>query len=198
MSWRGVCTATPQQPDPTSIPGLRANRARPPPGPGTPRAASRGIMHGPHHSATTPQVAGHRIKSLEAAGGSAAARAQTVWARLQTSLPTSRTRSGLRRLHISPADCSCRKRHRVRGTIAISGSRPRDYPHRWILSRVRCIAWFGDGTSRPFDHILPMCTAQMQFLRSGRPFKITRRTLEAFLLANSLVPLTRALKSAAS
>jgi hypothetical protein len=27
-------------------------------------------------------------------------------------------------------------------TSAISGSRPRDYPHRPILSRVRCIAWF--------------------------------------------------------
>jgi len=36
--------------------------------------------------------------------------------------------------HISPS---------VRRTVAISGSRPRDYPHRWILSRVRCIAWFG-------------------------------------------------------
>jgi len=32
MSWRGVCTATPQQADPTSNPGLRANRARPPHG----------------------------------------------------------------------------------------------------------------------------------------------------------------------
>jgi hypothetical protein len=32
-----------------------------------------------------------------------------------------------------------------RGTFAISGSRPGDYPHRPILSRVRCIALFGDG-----------------------------------------------------
>jgi hypothetical protein len=30
MSWRGGCTATLQQTDPTSNPGLRANRARPP------------------------------------------------------------------------------------------------------------------------------------------------------------------------
>ena len=49
-------------------------------------------MHGQHDSATTPQAARHRIKSLEAAGDSAAARAQTVWARPLTSLPTSRTR----------------------------------------------------------------------------------------------------------
>ena len=32
MSWRGVFSATPQQADPTSNPGLRANRARPPHG----------------------------------------------------------------------------------------------------------------------------------------------------------------------
>jgi hypothetical protein len=30
-------------------------------------------------------------------------------------------------------------------TIAISGSRPKDYPHRRILSRVRCIALFGEN-----------------------------------------------------
>jgi hypothetical protein len=29
-------------------------------------------------------------------------------------------------------------------TFAISGSRPRDYPSRRILSRVRCIASFAD------------------------------------------------------
>jgi hypothetical protein len=29
---------------------------------------------------------------------------------------------------------------KTRGTVAISGSRPRDYPHRPILSRVFCIA----------------------------------------------------------
>ena len=39
---------------------------------------NRGIMHGPHDSATTPRAAGGGIKSLEASGDLAAARAQTV------------------------------------------------------------------------------------------------------------------------
>jgi hypothetical protein len=73
-------------------------------------------MHGLHDSATTLRVAGHGIKSHEAARDSAAARAQTVWARPQTSLPTSRTRLRRNRLHISQANCPCRKRRGGRGT----------------------------------------------------------------------------------
>ena len=85
---------------------------------------SRGIMHGPHDRAATPRAAGNRIKSLEAAGDSAAARAQTVWARPQTSLPISRTRWSRNRLHISQANCPCRKRQRGLRTAKIKGSRP--------------------------------------------------------------------------
>ena len=106
----------------------------------------RRIMHGPHDSAATTQAAGHRIKSFEPPKDSAAARAQTVWARHQTSLPTSMTRWRRNRLHISQADCPCRKRQRRRGTLAINGPRPTGSPprmtmtarplHRVVLGRV--------------------------------------------------------------
>ena len=47
------------------------------------------------------------------------------------------------RLHIATAHCSSRKRQRRAGTAPISGSRLQGYPLRWILSRDRCIGWFG-------------------------------------------------------
>ena len=31
---------------------------------------------------------------------------------------------------------------RTRGTAPINGSRPQDYPRRWVSSRVHCIGWF--------------------------------------------------------
>jgi hypothetical protein len=105
----------------------------------------RGIMHGPHDSAATTQAAGHRIKSFEPPKDSAAARAQTVWARHQTSLPTSMTRWRRNRLHISQADCPCRKRQRRRGTAKIKGSRPTGSPPRTTMPAsplhrvVRCL-----------------------------------------------------------
>jgi hypothetical protein len=91
-------------------------------------------MHGPHDSAATTQAAGHRIKSFEPPKDSAAARAQTVWARHQTSLPTSRTRWRRNRLHISQADCPCRKRQRRRGTAAINGPRSTGSPPRMMMT----------------------------------------------------------------
>jgi hypothetical protein len=70
-----------------------------------------------------PQVAGHRINPLEAPRDLAAARAQTVWVSPQTPSTIPRTRWRSRRLHISQADYSCRKRQSRAGTPAMSRSR---------------------------------------------------------------------------
>ena len=46
-------------------------------------------------------------------------------------------------------------------TIAISGSRPQDYPRRWASSRVHCIGWLaGFSSSPPFSvlHREQRCT----------------------------------------
>ena len=58
MSWRGVSTATPQQADSTSKPGLRANRARPLHRLGLARAAS------PRNRATARSTAPRRLRWL--------------------------------------------------------------------------------------------------------------------------------------
>ena len=53
--------------------------------------------------------------------------------------------------------------HLKRGTLAISSSQPMDSQYRRTLSRVCCIAWFGDACtssqqecSREFPHLLPI------------------------------------------
>ena len=55
-------------------------------------------------------------------------------------------------------------RQRTRGTIAISGSRPRDYPRRRASSRVHCIGWFHLRIIRTFGY-RPRRTVQLARLR---------------------------------
>jgi hypothetical protein len=48
----------------------------------------------------------------------------------------------------------------LRRTLAISGSRPRDYPCRLILSRVRCIALFGVSQKAHDDEIVVLAVKE--------------------------------------
>jgi len=131
-------------------------------------------MHGPHDSATTPRAAGHRIKSLEASGDSAAARAQTVWARRDPPSPTSRTRRR-RPGCISPrpiAHAASDKEGSERSRSMARGPRARHHAWRW--PRVHCIALFRasvylETSPPPRDRMI------LPTLRGRRPHGLARR-----------------------
>ena len=85
------------------------------------------------HSATTPQVAGHRIKSFEPL-----TRDQALLSPPRLGLPSNTLNHfedtlEIARLHISQADYSSRKRQSRAGTALIKGSRPTGSPPRTTM-----------------------------------------------------------------
>ena len=82
------------------------------------------------HSASTPQVAGHRIKSFETLTLDHASMSPPRLGPPSNTFNYFEDTLEIARLHIAPADYPSRKRQSRAGTAAISGSRPRDYPDR--------------------------------------------------------------------
>ena len=101
------------------------------------------------HIASTPQVAGHRIKSSEPLTRDSAAMSPARLGSRRSTFNYIEDTLEIARLHINPAHCSSRKRQSRAGTAAISRSQPKDYPHRRTLSRFCCIAWFALLCHRP-------------------------------------------------
>jgi len=94
------------------------------------------------HSASTPQVAGHRIKSFAPLTLDHAPMSPSRLSPRRSTYNYFEDTLEMARLHMAPAHCSSRKRQSRAGTVPINGSQPQDYPSRWASSRVHCIGWF--------------------------------------------------------
>ena len=168
MSWRGVCTATPQQADPTSNPGLRANRARPPHGQD---------YHGPlrAESCTASTTAPRRLRRLGIASSPL-----KLW-KIRRPHEPKPFGPALKHLHLlqghagdgPPAYLQGRllmpqATERGRGTVAISGSRPwanhtaRFYRESAALRGYHCPVQSSGGARYEHDFIVSIKIDQQQ------------------------------------
>ena len=82
------------------------------------------------HSASTPQVAGHRIKSFEPKPLEEALMSPPRLGLRRSTFNYFEDTLEIARLHIATAHCSSRKRQRRAGTALIKGSRPTGSPPR--------------------------------------------------------------------
>ena len=80
------------------------------------------------HSASSPRVAGHRIKSFEPKPLEDALMSPPRLGPPSNTFNYFEDTLEIARLRINPAHCSSRKRPRRAGTIAINGSRPTGWP----------------------------------------------------------------------
>jgi hypothetical protein len=90
--------------------------------------------HRSKHSASTPQVAGHRINSFEPLPLDSAPMSPRRLSLRRSTFNYFENTLEIARLHIAPAHCSSRKRQSRAGTAAINDSRPSDSPSRMTMT----------------------------------------------------------------
>jgi hypothetical protein len=88
------------------------------------------------HSASTPHVAGHGIKSFEPLSLDSAPMSPRRLSPRRSTFNYFEDTLEIARLHIAPADCSSRKRQSRAGTAKLISGGPRTLRYRWILSAV--------------------------------------------------------------
>ena len=88
------------------------------------------------HSASTPQVAGHRIKSFAPMPLGAALMSPQRLSPRRSTLNYFEDTLEIARLHIAPADYPSRKRQSRAGTPKLISGGPLALRHRWILAAV--------------------------------------------------------------
>ena len=84
------------------------------------------------HSASSPQVAGHRIKSFEPKPLEAAVMSPPRLGPPLNTFNYFEDTLEMARLHIAPAHCSSRKRQSRAGTMKLISGGLRAQPHRWM------------------------------------------------------------------
>ena len=88
------------------------------------------------HSASTPHVAGHGIKSFEPKPLEEALMSPPRLGPPSNTFNYFEDTVEIARLHITRAHCSCRKRQRRAGTIELISGGPSALLSHWILSAV--------------------------------------------------------------
>ena len=88
------------------------------------------------HSASTPHVAGHGIKSFEPLSLDSAPMSPRRLSPRRSTFNYFEDTLEIARLHIAPAHYSSRKRQSRAGTLELISGGPSAQPRRWILSAV--------------------------------------------------------------